>query len=564
LNGPLVSSSLQSPALDSRHHLAEADERARSWQRWREPAIVVSVLLVGMIAALLAIVIRTREHFFYTLDAAYIHMALADQIAAGNYGINPGEAAAPSSTIIYPFLLALVSRLGAGQYAALTINVLSTFATGLLVCELARECDLRIRELSAISLAVLTASVALAMNLIGLAFSGLEHSLHVALTVASLLGLIRFVRRREADWWWLLCIALQPLVRFEAAVLLIADIGVLLVFRKYRHAATVALIGIVCVGGFGLYLHSLGLSWLPSSVLSRSEVASAGVGMSPGSIGGFVVKVILNLNNNLDAYGGAQIAVMIAALLATFTRVANPLERFRQEPVKASVAAFAALVSVAHLAGGSLSSFSRYEIYAMMLSICALAVVYREALNDWLRNSTFLGHLIVAAMLIFVFSGYARRTLVTPGAAANIYEQQFQMRRFVAQFYQGPVAVNHLGAINYRNPEYVLDLGGTGLESVRKAIVEHKSGQWMEKLVADHGIGLAIMYPTLEPPAPPSWRAVAQLGLNGRSHSAAGEAVTFYATREEEVPIILDKLRHFAPTLPPGVPLTILPQASHS
>jgi hypothetical protein len=480
-----------------------------------------------MIAALLAILIRTGGHFFYTLDAAYIHMALADQIASGNYGINPGEAAAPSSTIIYPYLLALVSRLGAGQFAALWINVLSTLATGVLVCELARECDLRIRELPAVSLALLTASVTLAMNLIGLAFSGLEHSLHVALTVASLLGLIRFVRRREADWWWLLCIALQPLVRFEAAVLLIADIGVLLVFRKFRHAAAVAIIGIV-------------------------------------SVGGFVTKIIFNLNSNLDAYGGAQIAIMTAGLLATFTRVVNPLDRFRQEPIKGSVAAFAALVAMAHLAGGSLSSFSRYEIYVMMLGICGLAVVYREVLNDWLRSATFLGHIIVAAMLIFVFSGYARRTLVTPGAAANIYEQQFQMRRFVTQFYQGPVAVNHLGAINYRNPEYVLDLGGTGLESVRRAIAEHKSGAWMEKLVADHGIGLAIMYPTLEPPTPPSWRPVAELGLSGRSHSAAGEVVTFYATREQQVPVIEEKLRQFAPTLPPGVPLTILPQAPHS
>jgi len=506
-------------------------------------------------------------HFVYPFDASYVHLALASQIATGHYGINPGEAAAPSSTIIYPYLVAFVSALGVGQLAPLTINVAATIAIGLLLCELARESGLHLSELPVTSLALLAAALALSTNLIGIELGGLEHSLHVALTVASLLGLVRFLQRRKADWWWLGCIALLPLVRFEAAALAVLDIGLLLTFRKFRHAAVVTAFLIICVGGFGLYLHSLGLPWLPSSVLSKSEVASAAAAnLSSSARGGLVVKIVGNLNNNLHAYGGAQIAVMVAALLAVFVRSANPVECFRSDPVKAVVASFAALVSIAHLTGGSLNSYSRYEIYVMALDLCALAVVYREPLNAWLRTATFPAHIIVAVMLVFIFSGYARRTLVTPASATNVYDQSYQLRRFVVQFYHHSVAVNHLGLINYRNPEYVLDLSGRGSEPARRAIATRQPGNWIERLTeaSKHDVDLAIIYPNLGPPLPPFWHEVARMDVSGRPHTLPGNTVVFYAREKDEIATIVDYLHRFAPTLPPSVLLTILaPDPAH-
>ena len=47
-------------------------------------------------------------------DAPYTHLALAEQIRHGTYGLNPGEPSAPSSTILFPFLL--VPLLPLGQY----------------------------------------------------------------------------------------------------------------------------------------------------------------------------------------------------------------------------------------------------------------------------------------------------------------------------------------------------------------------------------------------------------------------------------------------------------------
>jgi hypothetical protein len=326
------------------------------------------------------------------------------------------------------------------------------------------------------------AALTLATNLIGLELGGIEHSVHIALTLASLLGLVRFLRRREADWWWLTCIALQPLVRFEAIAPLLLEVGLLRAFRKFRHAVAVILIGIVGVGGFGLYLHSLGLPWLPSSVLIKSQVASAGMNISDGVPAGFLVTLVRNLANNLDVYGGPQIVAMVAALLGIFMRLRNPIYCFRSDPVKATVAVFAASVSLAHLTGGMLGAYYRYEVYVMMLDLFALGLVYREALNGWLRTATIQGHIIAAVMLLFIFSGYARSTLTMPAAGASVYDQSYQLHRFVVEFYRRPVAVNHLGLIDYRDPEYVLDLSGKGSEPARRAIATRQPGDWINRL----------------------------------------------------------------------------------
>lgn len=45
-----------------------------------------------------------QGRFIYTLDDAYIHLALAENIMQGHYGVNLGEFSALSSSILWPFL----------------------------------------------------------------------------------------------------------------------------------------------------------------------------------------------------------------------------------------------------------------------------------------------------------------------------------------------------------------------------------------------------------------------------------------------------------------------------
>ena len=81
----------------------------------------IGLAVVVLFAGILKI---NNGTFVYTLDDPYIHLALAEKIAQGHYGINSGEASAPSSSIVWPFLLAPGARPAWGTYLPLALNTI--------------------------------------------------------------------------------------------------------------------------------------------------------------------------------------------------------------------------------------------------------------------------------------------------------------------------------------------------------------------------------------------------------------------------------------------------------
>ena len=525
--------------------------------------VAVAVTLPALVM-LAYILLRNEGHLAYALAAPYTHLALADQIAQGHYGLNPGEASSPSSSILWPFLLAALSFLPLGAYSALLVCLASNVVTAFLTYALAIECGVRLDRLRLPYLAAMALTLAIALNLVGLAFAGLEHSLHVTLTLASLLGLVRFMRRGQVDTWWLVSIVMLPLIRFEAAAALAADMLVLVAFRKYLHALGVALAGSVIIGGFGLYLHSLGLPWLPNSVLARSAVASTGLEIGESGPFALLRAIWSNFRLNLLAYGATHILAMLVALAWGAARVTPrlPIRHGRTGWISAAAAGFFAVVALAQLTGGSLVSFSRYEIYVLALGVGTLLVVFAEEADVFVMRLRPISCAAFCLAALVLFAGYAFRSIDTLSAAGNNHDQQYQMLRFARDFYRGPVAVDHPGRINFRNPYYVLDLSNLSSDSGREAAAEGRAEAWMDAEVRRHDIGAVLILDndySAQPPA--SWRAVARLVLRNNVVGAGSAAVIFYAVSDEDAPPILDALRRLEPTLPPGARLVFLGQA---
>jgi hypothetical protein len=95
-------------------------------------AKLVSIYAVAT-CILLAITCYISPRFSYALDDAYIHLALAQNIAHGTYGINPGETTSPSSSVIWPFLLAPFSQTAYRAWVPFFYNVIFSIATCALV-----------------------------------------------------------------------------------------------------------------------------------------------------------------------------------------------------------------------------------------------------------------------------------------------------------------------------------------------------------------------------------------------------------------------------------------------
>src|SRR5476651_1822788 len=211
-----------------------------------------------LLAAVPAVLLVVQVHFIcgvvYSLDDPYIHLALARQILHGHYGINAGEFAAPSSSILWPFLLAPFTFTRVSEYLPLALDLAALVAS---VWWLQRWLETYLSPWWAL---VATAAVAFALKLYGLVLTGMENSLQVTLTV---IVAVSFVQNR-LRWPFWLSIVLLPFIRYEGLAISLPALFYLLFSSEHRGKAVVSGVLIAgVVGGFSLFLYGHGAGVLP-------------------------------------------------------------------------------------------------------------------------------------------------------------------------------------------------------------------------------------------------------------------------------------------------------------
>lgn len=436
------------------------------------------------------------ESFVYSLDDPYIHLSLARQIAHGHYGINPGEFAAPSSSILWPFLLAPFTWLPHADYVPLVINCACLTIT---VWWLHRWFETWISPVAAL---VITIAVALCTNLYGLVMNGMEHSLQVMLVVIVGLSVVR----QRFGWPFWVAVIVLPLVRYEGLAISLPVLAWLFLQSGRRVASFAAGTAIaLIVGAFSLFLYSHGVGFLPSSVLSKSGV--------------HFTEEVRSLRGILSSVK-RQFFYTAAAGLAT-------LLYLRERKVFDALLLVAA-PTILHLLFGQAGWFGRYHVYfAVWIGILFLDV--------WLR-SEFSGipalNIVLVAVGAYASMEFAGTTLVTNAATRNISDQQLQMALMVRDLGE-PVAVNDLGLVSYYARNYVLDLAGLASFDALQARSANKSGDWMTDLMARHHVEHAIIYDNWFPERPKDWIRVATLTEPLPSYVAGNVQVAFYSTNPE-------------------------------
>lgn len=540
------------------------------------------VLLVGMAYEFQAVLARCEGRFVYSLDDPYIHLALAERIAAGSYGINPGEPAAPSSSVIWPFLLVPFASTPFFEYIPLVFNIICAVISVWVYTELGRvifsppasEPARSTPFTSSLPVFLLAVLLIPTTNLIGLAFTGMEHSLQVLLTAVIVYGLARLLLvDRRVPWWLTAAVIAAPLVRFECLAVSAAALAVMLLRRQFRAVGAAAAGLAAGLGGFALFLHGLGLGWLPTSVAAKSSFFAPGANLGFGY--GSVQSGLLNLaraavDRNLYAHqAGTMRWMMLALALAAVFSAVKALRQGRgTTPVQPSgeqagpgvdllLALFALAVLALHLIFGQFGWWDRYEVYAFTAGALTLLLLARGALRRSFRAAPAAGAAALVLASLWAGAPYYINFVRTPEASANIYEQQYQMHRFVVDLYRGPVAVNDLGWVAYRNPYYVLDLWGLASKEALEQRTRAQDTQWMDQMARERGVRLVMVYDTWFTRRPTGWQAVGRLYLGQPQASAGGNVVTFYALDNQTAEQVRGLLIQFRPTLPRGVRLVI-------
>src|SRR2546425_1726808 len=323
--------------------------------------MVLLIFLGGVGAEISAILFINSGHLVYTLDDAYIHLSLAENIARGHYGVNLGESSSPSSSILWPFLLAPVAGSALGTLAPLVLNVLVSLGTVFLFWRVVGVAmgDYQTDVVSSTAVPTLLVSLLIvATNLIGLIFTGMEHSLQVFLVTLIVWGLIQESRGGKADWWLVLSLILAPLVRYESLAISVPGLLYLFLRRHRKEALTAAVILGMALWGFSAFLVHLGLDPLPDSTMVKSKVVSSG-----GNLRLMVRHFGGSLNN---PRGSVLAAVCLAPCWLAFSWGRKPAERL----FAWGIASGGAL----HLLAGEDGWYSRDEIYIWTASV--LFVLY--------------------------------------------------------------------------------------------------------------------------------------------------------------------------------------------
>jgi hypothetical protein len=557
LSGFAVPRPASKERIDESRNSRSSECETKTLER-RLDLIVVSALLLIIVATATTILVLCQGHLIYSLDDPYISLALSDQIAHGHYGLNAFESASPSSSILYPFLLAAFAWAPWQDWVPLFVNSIAACATGVLIVrELCRSGIAT--EDRTVSAALLVVSLCLASNVIGMVFAGLEHSLHLLTSVFVVLGLARALETDRVPRSLIAACVLLPLWRFEGMALAVLTLFALAV-AGHRRAAFIGVV-LICAA-LGLYMAAmakLGLPLLPSSVMVKSDILK-----QTAEDGSRLVTlwrgIRANLQENLSnvqAYPVLSLAALaLAHWLMRLLRVrGHGVDQlpFRKETLFVLVVVGAL---VAHVLFGAWGLFARYEAYVIAIGFVGCLVLWRETIRRMMRNIVA----VTACILAVLYAGNrcVIAEMMTPTSSVTRYEQQYQMHRLIVDFYRGPVAVNDIGWVSYRNPYYVLDLWGLGSETARlRRAAGEQHPQWLGNLVAARHIGLVMIFDQWFPgQIPPTWRHVADL-QSAHDLLSPSNTVNIYAASDDAYAPALKALRAFAQTKSPGTTLTI-------
>lgn len=477
--------------------------------------------------------------FEYPLDDVYIHMAMAEGIASGTYGVNPGEASSAASSILYPLLLVPFAGTEMQRWMPLFWNIVGVAAVGALWGMVVARANLS--RVVSVLLAIIGP---LALNVPGVGYTGMEHCLHTAFALASVLGLWIFLQEDRISALLVIGVIGAPLFRFEGLALS-GLICLVLMFRgRFTSGLGLGLVTLLPIATFMVFLVSIGLPPVPGSIIAKTQLIPQDVPKIPGVVRTFIL-------NCLKGPG------FLLLLLSIFCGAMALFSSDRPRTGGSILLGVGGLAGLAHLLAGQIGWMNRYEHYAFVILVSVLVLSLPLLTSRTRRTADVALTVTLVATGSIYWSDMTIRQIWMPRA---IQLQQAQMARFAKEFVRRPVAVNDLGWVTWQNDQYVLDLFGLGSSEalVMRLAPGGPSPGWGGELAMRHGVDLVMIYDSWFADAvAPSWRKLGEMTMGLQRGALSDWTVTFYATSAEAAPGLQAKLAEFIPTLPADARFTM-------
>ncbi|MBE0644938.1 MAG: hypothetical protein IH600_12720 [Bacteroidetes bacterium] len=506
----------------------------------------------------------TDGHFVYGLDDPYIHLSIARTLVDhGVYGVSAGAVGFASSSVLWPLLLAALGFFtGKLLLFPFILNVLAAVGCLWLIEAMGKRGGLSSagRFLLMFFLVVLT-------PLPPLIFMGMEHTLHL---FSVLWILYLFIKRYETEqygrtpWLLLLSIAVSVLLRYETLFLVLPLLVLVLYRRQYGTAFGMAAAAVIPVLIVGAVMLSTGGYFLSNSLLVKGPLLETRDLLNPVH---FLYYYLLWPETQAIHWRLISIATLIIGVLF----IASGGGRRRVHPqLLYAMLAFIAI----HILAVRFDHFNRYTGYIVGSTLTIAGYVFLSGLNFFgstrpaadARRFTVPLILIAVLTLVPLLMDGMSKVRTVPTLSRNIYEQQYQMGRFLSEYYpQKSVAINDLGLVVYDGHITPVDLAG--LADPRIAIARrHRvfTTDSIRVITREHGVDIAVLYRSWFIDAftlPDEWIPVEEWILQDNV-ICGSDTLNFYGLNAPAADTLRQRLRRFHPLLPSRVIVreVLLPQ----
>lgn len=470
--------------------------------RSRPLAIAIAAFAV-LLAAIVIPVMPHIGHFNYILDDAYIHLAVARNLAeTGWFGVRPGEFVLLSSSPLFTLILAMLHRVfGPSELWPLLLSSLGAVFALAVADGWFREQGLSSRRRGVALLLLGTGAM-----IVPLVLTGLEHTLHLAFVLLFARLLVRAILEPRSSAWRWIFVASLPLVvvRYESLFLIATAVLLLFWHRRFSLAIGVAAAAIAPALAVGWYSVAHGGTHLPTSVLVKGGIpADAGVVWFTKSVG---VHFLVNVR---EAPHIAGMIVAVGVLLAVRRRAGLSLR---------APAPLLGMLSLGCMLCFMISSFAsgfyRYELWLVWMSGAAMLPMFFEQ-RDITRKERRHWTLVLWFPAFFAFARALSWTKATPTALLNIHDQQIVLGSLIARYHHNePIVVNDIGYMTWRATRNVIDFAGLATPRITRAWRRGDfSMQMYDEAARAENARIAILFPNWYPELPARFVPVATFAV---------------------------------------------------
>jgi len=526
------------------------------------PFFIAGCVFLGLILINLAFSLaKTEGHFTYSLDDPYIHMAMAKNIVRhGVWGVTKYFFSSTSSSPLWTMLVAAV-------YFVTGVRTLIPFILNLLIALTFLFWVYKVTSKESnnkILLVILLTSLIFFMSLPSLVFMGLEHVLHSFLTLMFVYYAVSDISGDQKGFTknFKLLLVIGPLTvmaRYEALFVLFIVCCFYLLRRRFKEPVILFAVSVTPIVVFGLLSLSKGWHFFPNSVILK--------GTSPDfSLSGVLEFLNSAFDKMIRNTYLTRLLVCVSLLTALNYRIKKTI--WTKQFLAAVIYVFV-LVTHVHFAG--IGTVQRYVGYLNAMGIFLIAYL----LFDYFKNINMdipqnlkslkpnqIFTYIVFFVLVFIMPYDAQNSYYSlfnvAQSTRNIYEQQYQMARFIKTYYnKQSIALNDIGAVNYYADIYCVDLWGLANRFIASERLEDKfSIKSMDLATRSKNAKVAIIYDGWYIPffgaLPTEWRKLAEWMIHDNV-VCGGNVVSFYALSKDEAPILQEKLKQFDSKLPKTV-----------